>query len=254
MVVALLAVGSAMIEGLVLTLTAGRQYDWRGAMASLAVAVGRRLADFIPAFLRAAGCSMAYTNIRVLNWDMKDPLSWVVLFSCTRICLLLVSPRESPRALVLGQSCRAPFAQPVQPLGRVSPRLVQQDHAVAGVLFAAGVAGLCATGHSGGVCDQSALSVLDSRRVDPEAFSEGIINTPSAHRVHHASNLEYLDANYGGVLVIFDRLFGTYVPERDDLKPRYGWVKPLTSNNPLRIVFQPWIDIVADLRKGPVGA
>jgi sterol desaturase/sphingolipid hydroxylase (fatty acid hydroxylase superfamily) len=80
-------------------------------------------------------------------------------------------------------------------------------------------------------------------------FLEGIINTPSAHRVHHASNLEYLDANYGGVLLVFDRLFGTYVAEREDLKPRYGWVKPLTSNNPLRIVFQPWIDIVADLRK-----
>ena len=59
-VVALLAVGSAMIEGLVLTLTAGRQYDWRGAMASLAVAAGRRLADFIPAFLALPGAAWLY--------------------------------------------------------------------------------------------------------------------------------------------------------------------------------------------------
>ncbi len=53
---------------------------------------------------------------------------------------------------------------------------------------------------------------------------EGIINTPSAHRVHHAANLEYLDANYGGVLMIFDRMLGTYIPERRDLPCRYGWV------------------------------
>ena len=53
---------------------------------------------------------------------------------------------------------------------------------------------------------------------------EYVLNTPSAHRVHHAANLEYLDANYGGVLIVFDRLFGTYLDERDDLPCRYGLV------------------------------
>jgi len=76
---------------------------------------------------------------------------------------------------------------------------------------------------------------------------EGIFNTPSAHRVHHAANLEYLDANYGGVLVVFDRLFGTYVPERDDVPCRYGWVHPLTSNNPLRVEFTQWLNLARDL-------
>jgi sterol desaturase/sphingolipid hydroxylase (fatty acid hydroxylase superfamily) len=50
---------------------------------------------------------------------------------------------------------------------------------------------------------------------------EGVLNTPSAHRVHHARNPEYLDANFGGVLVIFDRLFGTYVAEREDRPCQY---------------------------------
>lgn len=76
---------------------------------------------------------------------------------------------------------------------------------------------------------------------------EGIVNTPSAHRVHHAANPAYLDANYGGVLLIFDRLFGTYVKERDDLPCRYGLVQPLTSNNPLRVEFFQWIKLVRDL-------
>lgn len=76
---------------------------------------------------------------------------------------------------------------------------------------------------------------------------EGWLNTPSAHRVHHAANLEYLDANYGGVLVVFDRLFGTYRAERDDLPCRYGWVHPIDSRNPLVVEFAQWIALGRDL-------
>jgi sterol desaturase/sphingolipid hydroxylase (fatty acid hydroxylase superfamily) len=76
---------------------------------------------------------------------------------------------------------------------------------------------------------------------------EGILNTPSAHRVHHAANLEYLDANYGGVLIIFDRMFGTYAKERDDLPCRYGLVEPLNSNNILKVEFSEWVKLARDL-------
>ena len=76
---------------------------------------------------------------------------------------------------------------------------------------------------------------------------EYVLNTPSAHRVHHAANVEYLDANYGGVLIVFDRLFGTYIAERDDLPCRYGLVHPVTSYNPLRVEFAQWISLGRDL-------
>ena len=62
---------------------------------------------------------------------------------------------------------------------------------------------------------------------------ELIFITPSNHRIHHAQNPEYIDANYGGVFIIWDRIFGTYIPEKDDLKPIYGTVKPLRSWNPI---------------------
>lgn len=78
-------------------------------------------------------------------------------------------------------------------------------------------------------------------------FLEGWINTASAHRVHHAANLEYLDANYGGVLLVFDRLFGTYIAERNDLPCRYGLVHPLNSYNPLRVEFSQWLLLGRDL-------
>ena len=72
---------------------------------------------------------------------------------------------------------------------------------------------------------------------------EGVLfNTPSAHRVHHASNEEYIDKNYGGVLIIWDRLFGTYVPERQ--KTDYGVTSGFIGHNPLRIIFIPIIRLL----------
>ena len=77
---------------------------------------------------------------------------------------------------------------------------------------------------------------------------EWLLNTPSAHRVHHAANTEYRDANYGGVLIIFDRLFGTYVAERADTPCRFGLVQAMTSNNLLVVEFAHWRALWRDLR------
>ncbi len=77
---------------------------------------------------------------------------------------------------------------------------------------------------------------------------EWVMNTPSHHRVHHATNPRYLDANYAGVLIIWDRLFGTFVAERDDDRPRYGVISNLGSFNPFRIAFHEWVGIWRDVR------
>ncbi len=76
---------------------------------------------------------------------------------------------------------------------------------------------------------------------------ELIFNTPSHHRVHHATNPDYLDANYAGTLIIWDRLFGTFVAETDE-KPVYGIVKNLTSFNPIVIAFHEWSGVFKDVR------
>ena len=60
---------------------------------------------------------------------------------------------------------------------------------------------------------------------------EAVMNTPSHHRVHHAINPRYLDSNYAGVFIVWDKMFGTFVPERDDEPIRYGIVKQLGSFN-----------------------
>jgi sterol desaturase/sphingolipid hydroxylase (fatty acid hydroxylase superfamily) len=76
---------------------------------------------------------------------------------------------------------------------------------------------------------------------------EYVFNTPSGHRVHHARNPEYLDANFGGVLIVFDRLFGTYIEEREDLPCDFGLVGKQTGYNPLAINFMPWVGLAKDL-------
>jgi sterol desaturase/sphingolipid hydroxylase (fatty acid hydroxylase superfamily) len=76
---------------------------------------------------------------------------------------------------------------------------------------------------------------------------ERIFNTPSHHRVHHATNPRYLDSNYAGALIIWDRMFGTFTPERDDDPPRYGIIKNLGAFNPLIIAFHEWISIARDV-------
>lgn len=75
---------------------------------------------------------------------------------------------------------------------------------------------------------------------------EMVLNTPSHHRVHHASNPEYLDKNFGGVLIVFDRLFGTFAEEGAGEKIRYGLVKPLRSNNPFVIALHEWAALIRD--------
>jgi sterol desaturase/sphingolipid hydroxylase (fatty acid hydroxylase superfamily) len=76
---------------------------------------------------------------------------------------------------------------------------------------------------------------------------EWVLNTPSHHRVHHATNLEYLDKNFAGIFIVWDRLFGTFEPERAPC--RYGILKPLPSRNPLGVAFAQWVSMGRDVAR-----
>ncbi|MXO86154.1 sterol desaturase family protein [Altererythrobacter aurantiacus] len=80
---------------------------------------------------------------------------------------------------------------------------------------------------------------------------EAVMNTPSHHRVHHATNPRYLDRNYAGVFIVWDKLFGTFEAERDDERIRYGIVTQLGTFNLLWSVFHEWIGIARDVRRAP---
>ena len=76
---------------------------------------------------------------------------------------------------------------------------------------------------------------------------EKVMDTPSSHRVHHGSNPVYTDKNFGGVLIIWDRIFGTYQPETE--KVVYGLTTGFVSNNPFVLVLQGFLDL---FKKGPI--
>jgi len=75
---------------------------------------------------------------------------------------------------------------------------------------------------------------------------EAVLNTPSHHRVHHGSNQVYLDKNYGGILIVWDRLFGTFEPEGE--RVRYGLTKNIDTYNLVRVAFHEYVDVWRDFR------
>lgn len=78
---------------------------------------------------------------------------------------------------------------------------------------------------------------------------EAVLNTPSHHRVHHASNPKYIDRNHGGTLIVWDKLFGTFEVEDPDDIPRFGLTKNIHSYNPIRIALNEWIEIWRDVKR-----
>ena len=77
-------------------------------------------------------------------------------------------------------------------------------------------------------------------------FVEWIFNTPSHHRVHHGSNKQYIDKNYGNLLIIWDRMFGTFEPEKEKVK--FGLVNNVNTFNPTKITFMAWSSMIEDIK------
>ena len=82
----------------------------------------------------------------------------------------------------------------------------------------------------------------------PAGF-EWVFNTPSHHRVHHASNVRYLDRNHAGVLIIWDRLFGTFSPEIEAEPVSYGLTNNIATHHPVKVAFGEYANIGQDLQR-----
>ena len=76
---------------------------------------------------------------------------------------------------------------------------------------------------------------------------EWIFNTPSHHRVHHGSNKQYIDKNYGNLLIIWDRMFGTFEPEEEEVK--FGLVNNVNTFNPVKVTFIAWMSMINELKQ-----
>jgi len=108
--------------------------------------------------------------------------------------------------------------------------------------------------HPALIAFQAGVSLVYQFWIHTEAIDrlgplEWILNTPSHHRVHHAINLKYLDKNYGGILILWDRIFGTFEAEDPNEPCEYGILKPLATFNPILIAFHEWVAIFQDALK-----
>ena len=88
---------------------------------------------------------------------------------------------------------------------------------------------------------------IHTEAIDRLGPLEWVFNTPSHHRVHHATNPRYLDKNYAGILIIWDRMFGSFQEEDPEEPPEYGIITPLATYNPIKIATHEWVAMFRDV-------
>jgi len=218
-----------------------RPTDLRGVAASLGDALVRRGADLLGLSLAAPLPAFAFAH-RLWTIPMASAASWVGLYLLVEFAFYwhhraahrvrwfwaTHSVHHSSNELMLASAIRLGWT------GRLGGALLFFTPLVWIGFPPPAVFGLVAAG----LFYQFWIHADWLPRLGP---LEGVLNTPAHHRVHHASNPEYLDCNYGSTLIVFDRLFGTFVALRPDIVIRYGLTTPLRSHNPVRIALGEWI-------------
>jgi sterol desaturase/sphingolipid hydroxylase (fatty acid hydroxylase superfamily) len=239
----------AAIEAVVLAFVRKEPYNWRAAFASVIDALGREyiVYPFLQLSLAFPAIVWAYTH-RLATLPIDSGLAFGLLFlgveflyywfhrASHRVRWFWATHaiHHSSNELNLGASYRFGWTGKLAGNGIFYVPLIWLGYPI-GAVF--GVLGL----------NLLYQFWIHATWIPKLGWLEYALNTPSHHRVHHAANPEYLDANYGGILIVWDRLFGTFIEEREDLPCRYGLVKPLLSNNPIVINANEWIALARDL-------
>lgn len=245
MPVFLVAIG---VEALYYRFVLHRDYGWKITGSNLVVAIGRLGTDALSKAVVAAVYVGAY-QLRPFDIPMDRWESWVALFLAVELAYYWLhrfsheirwmwtqhSVHHSARQITLSVAYRLGWTQflagpwlflvPVCWIG-FDPRAVVFMYAI-NLLY---------------------QFWLHTETVPKLGVLERFLNTPSHHRVHHAIEPEYLDRNYGGTLIIWDKLFGTFAPERDGAPRTYGLVRQIDTLNPVKIVFAEWAALLRDLR------
>jgi sterol desaturase/sphingolipid hydroxylase (fatty acid hydroxylase superfamily) len=243
-----LVIGAATLEGLVQTFVRRVPYDWRAYGASLGDALGRRAVDALGLSIAAPVLAWAFAH-RVQSLSLSTPGAFALLFvgqeflyywyhrAAHRVRWFWATHavHHSPNELTLAAALRLGWTGKLSGSAIFFAPLVWLGFPPVAVLATLGA----------NLLYQFWLHAPWMPRLGP---LEWVLNTPTHHKVHHASNPEYLDCNYGGVLIVFDRLFGTFIDLRDDVLPRYGLTTPLVTHNPIRIALHGWLALARDLQ------
>lgn len=247
----LLVLAAATLEGLFKTFALRSGYDWRAFAASLGDTAGRRAVDALGLSIAAPILGWAQLH-RVQTIELSTPAAFALLFlgqeffyywyhrAAHRVRWFWATHavHHSPNELTLASALRLGWTGKLTGTTLFFAPLIWLGFPPAAVL-----ATLAAN-----LLYQFWLHAPWMPRL---GWLEWVFNTPTHHKVHHASNPEYIDRNYGGVLIVFDRIFGTFVDERPEVQIRYGLSTPISSYNPLRIATHEWRALAHDLWTRP---
>lgn len=231
----------------------GQNYPWSEVFASLGVSVGRRIVFALGGGAVAEGLFVWGQKYRIFdltidNWSARSLALTVVLFLL--IDFLYYWHHRMMHQVRLFWADHAVHHSSQKMVMPVAERIGWFGALTGGVMIylPAVLVGFSPKA----VFIAIALNLLyqywvHTEQVGSLGWLEHILNTPSHHRVHHASNPKYLDSNYGGVLIVFDKIFGTFTPYDPNEKITYGLVAPLKTHNPFRIATHEWAPMVKDV-------
>jgi alkylglycerol monooxygenase len=221
-------------------------YRLQDALADLGCGVGQQVVLVFAGAALLAGYAFLYERFRLVTFGASSPIPWVIAFVVVdfgyywwhrlshRVNFLWAAhavhhqSEDYNLAVALRQSILTsftslPFYYPMALVG--VPPVVYATMAAVSTLY---------------------QFWIHTELVGKLGWLERVINTPSHHRVHHAINARYLDRNYGAILIVWDRLFGTFVEEREPVV--FGTTKPIASFNPVWAQAQAWFEIAGKAR------
>ena len=227
-------------------------YEWRDARTSLLMGLGSTIAGVLTGGLAAAAILWVY-KFHIFNIGMKDWRAWVAIFFLEDLAYYVFHRLAHERRVWWASHVNHHTSQHYN----LTTALRQT--------WTGGVAltwlpwlPLALLGFPPVmIAVEKGISLVYQFWIHTEAVGklpkpiEAVFNTPSHHRVHHARNPRYLDRNFAGILIIWDRMFGTFEPERDEVPVRYGVVKNLGDFNLIRAAFHEWHAIGGDVRREP---
>jgi sterol desaturase/sphingolipid hydroxylase (fatty acid hydroxylase superfamily) len=241
---------AAAAEGIYLQNIRRQSYDWRAYFASLGDAIGRLFINRIIGFGMAGAVFGAVARFRINTIPMDRWWSWLGLLLALEFFYYWMH-RADHRVQWLWATHAVHHSTNAYNLS-AAYRLGWTSGISGGFLFFAPLVWIGFPVQA--VLIAAALNLLYQFWLHTELVPqlgplEWILNTPAHHRIHHARNPEYIDKNFGGVLIIFDRLFGTFASQHSDVPCDYGLVHRVTSYNPLRIATHTWASLWRQLRR-----
>lgn len=241
-------IGAILLEALYYRIALGRPYGWLITASNLAVALGRLASEALSKGVVLAVYVWAYErrlfDIPMDRWESWAALALAVDFAyywlhrCShqiRWMWALHSVHHSARQITFSVAYRLGWTSLLSGpwLFLIPLCWLGFDPLAVALMYAANLL---------------YQFWLHTEAVPGLGLLEWFMNTPSHHRVHHAIEPEYLDRNYGGVLILWDRLFGTFAQERQGAPRTYGMVRQIDTLNPVRIAFAEWMAMLRDLR------